>query len=489
MRSMVGYADSDYVEMLDGQKFSSAPQSLMHKALLVENTIIIYCRSPQIAINFLKYCLLAGYVPSNERKNALSVLCGTNRKLYHVTYYNNDGKSFRLFMLGNLIRSQNEDTLRKSFGGKNAHESIMNALRECENMGIMGITIGSAAMNAYASNIGYGRFNKIFPTLDNEMERKIRSGYMGGYMYAKDGEYLDAKYWDCNSMYPYILSEKPLPFGEAVRFDGKYESDASHKLYIQNMTFRADLKDGGIPFLSVPMQVNGYRDLHVESTHGYINMYLTNIDIHLLYDNYDVSVYEWSGGWKFKKSQGFFYDYVDSYFQVKKLAKGAKRTLSKNMLNSLVGKFGVLPKDNLLVPYINDSDKIGWKISASNTQQSKHYLPVSMFVTSYGRSILFDALRANMDNVVYANTDGFITVGKSDASGIVLHKTNLGEWKCEAEYKKLVVLGIGMYQGLKIDDTFDTVTSGITRTTPIPWLQFEHGGVILDDNNNRVVIQ
>ena len=98
-------------------------------------------------------------------------------------------------------------------------------------------------------------------------------------------------------------------------------------------------------------------------------------------------------------------------------------------------------------------------------------------------------MRLNSERVVYANTDGFVLTGAEPPKGIEQSPTELGKWKTERHWKRLRILGVGLYQGERADGTgYDLVSSGMSRNTPIPWEKFHHGSEIIDDFGNRVVI-
>ena len=74
-------------------------------------------------------------------------------------------------------------------------------------------------------------------------------------------------------------------------------------LHIDMITFRADLKKNGYPWLTIPRTSTNPDSDRIVSTRGYVTMSLCDVDQQLLYDNYDVSVYRHVGGWKFRKSK------------------------------------------------------------------------------------------------------------------------------------------------------------------------------------------
>lgn len=71
-------------------------------------------------------------------------------------------------------------------------------------------------------------------------------------------------------------------------------------------------------------------------------LYLTNIDLELFFENYEVINPTYLGGWKFKQVDFLFKKYIDKWIERKNRAtiEGNKpqRQLSKLMLNSLYRK-------------------------------------------------------------------------------------------------------------------------------------------------------
>ena len=97
---------------------------------------------------------------------------------------------------------------------------------------------------------------------------------------------------DVNSLYPSIMYEKILPFGEGVFFEGKYKEDKKYPLYIQSITCSFELKKDKIP--TIQLKAKDYKweflpNEYVESSHNkIINLVLTNIDLKLFFEQYDV---------------------------------------------------------------------------------------------------------------------------------------------------------------------------------------------------------
>lgn len=496
---MLGYWDGSIIHLTDGTELQGDMQGMTKYAMSLKENVMLYETNDDIAIEWLAYLMGngIGFDLTGRRKMCVSCLRGTNRVLYHVSFKNARGLKLRVFRLENLLRSTLSDLETEGYG-ETKTESIMNILRECGNMDIGGMTIGSEAMRHFRRNMGMVHYSEVFPDIEITEELKMRTGYIGGYVQAKNGNYGETFDYDCNSMYPSILRDEFLPYGDYEKYEGKYSYDEDMPLHIDTLTFRADLKKNGYPWLTIPRTSTNSDSDRIVSTRGYVTMSLCDVDQQLLYDNYDVSVYRHVGGWKFRKSKGFFADYVDIWGAVKQRSTGAKRQMSKLMLNSLVGKFGTFARGKCLIPNVSRETiydnatrcgKVEWSIGDSPNNQSSHYLPVSIYVNAIARRRLITAMRLNSDRVVYANTDGFVLTGAEPPKGIEQSPTELGKWKTERHWKRLRILGVGLYQGERADGTgYDLVSSGMSRNTPIPWEKFHHGSEIIDDFGNRVVI-
>ena len=194
---------------------------------------------------------------------------------------------------------------------------------------------------------------------------------------------------DVNSLYPSIMYEKMLPFGEGVFFEGKYQEDKHYPLYIQSITCSFEIKKNKIP--TIQLKAKNYKweflpNEYVESSNNkIINLVLTNIDLKLFFEQYNVYDLKYLNGWKFKGMKGLFSEYIDKWIQRKiqsqKEGNKGMRTLSKLMLNSLYGKFATSLESQSKIPYLED-DIVRYMITPKEDKKGI-YIPVGTFITSY----------------------------------------------------------------------------------------------------------
>lgn len=134
---------------------------------------------------------------------------------------------------------------------------------------------------------------------------------------------------DVNSLYPSVMHETLLPFGEPVFFEGKYEQDSAYDLYIQMFTCCFRVKKDKIPTIQLKKHLSFLPNEYVEySGIDPVCLTLTNIDLQLFLEHYDIiGEITWNCGWKFKGAKGFFNDYIDKWVEVKNKAtiEGNKR--------------------------------------------------------------------------------------------------------------------------------------------------------------------
>ena len=176
------------------------------------------------------------------------------------------------------------------------------------------------------------------------------------------------------------MYEKLLPFGEPVFFNGEYKKDNVYELYIQMITCSFKLKKNKIPTIQIKHSMSFLPNEYLETTNGEIVcLVLTNIDLKLFFEQYDVFDLEYVCGWKFKGIKGLFSTYIDKWVQRKNEAtisgnKG-QRTLAKLMLNSLYGKFATSLDVQSKIPFMGDDEIIHYRLSEKETKEGI-YLPV-----------------------------------------------------------------------------------------------------------------
>lgn len=324
------------------------------------------------------------------------------------------------------------------------------------------ITIASDALSFYKTTIN---FSNYFPELNPIVDEKIRASYKGGFTYLnpiyKQKLIGEGLVLDVNSLYPSVLRYEKLPIGEALYFEGKYETDKLYDLYIQTITCSFKLKKNKIPCLQIKNNLfykpNEYLESSIVFNKGEeidepITLTLTNIDLELFFSQYDVYDLSFNGGYKFKSMNGLFNKYVD-YWTEKKINSKKEHNksmykLSKLMLNSLYGRFGLNPHSTLKEPYYDFENGIVKYKYQDPEYRSPVYIPVATFVTSYARrktiltsQAIRDFTLANLgkDYYIYSDTDSIHMLKLSDEiikSFVDVDDYRLGAWKIESRFTR-----------------------------------------------------
>ena len=396
-------------------------------------------------------------------------------------------------------------------------------LKHFHDLGLNKMTIGSNAL-AYYKTINK-HFLRYFPVLPYEIDKDIRKSYKGGFTYLNDiykGKTTGAGIvLDINSMYPAILHNERLPFGDPIFFEGKYEDDPLYTLYVQTLTCAFEIKQGKIPTIQLKNTLGFIPNEYIKSSEGeLITLTLTNIDLELFIEHYDLYEVTYHSGWKFKSINGLFTEYVDKWTAEKIKAKKEENKvmymISKLMLNSLYGKFGLNPNVRGKFPYLNDDGVIEYHITPPAIRDSI-YLPVATFVTSYGRRQIIKTSQAirdytlnkyGIDYFIYNDTDSIhmLDIDYDEVKQFVdIDDYRLGAFKIESTFDrgrylrqkcyieenddKLNVTIAGLPKKLGKYINFDNFTNGLTITKDDSEkehkLTFKHvpGGVLLVDTD------
>lgn len=186
---------------------------------------------------------------------------------------------------------------------------------------------------------------------------------------------------------------RPMPFGEGVYFEGQYQDDKVYPLYIQMITCSFELKPNKIPTIQIKNSpfFNGNEYLtSSKSKDGDIEtLVLSSVDLKLFFEHYNVDedTLKYNGGWKFRAINGLFNEYIDKWVAIKNEGTITKnkgqRAMAKMMMNSLYGKFSARLEAKSKIPFLID-DVVHY---APGEKEDKPgvYLPVGIFITSYGR--------------------------------------------------------------------------------------------------------
>ena len=380
-------------------------------------------------------------------------------------------------------------------------EIMARALKVLFNEGLNQITQGSNALHDYKKMTGAKRFKKLFPPPAYDYD--VRQAYRGGFTYVnptfQNKEVGKGIVLDVNSLYPWVMHDCPLPYGEGIFFNGKYEQDNLYNLYVQMFTCEFELKDGYIPTLQIKNSLAFVPTQYLSSSNGEeVTLCLTSVDLKLFFEHYHVYNITYHSGWKFKSTVGLFTEYIDKWIKVKieSTLNGNKgmRQLAKLMLNALYGKFALNPNVQSKIPYLEDGIV---KYRLGNKElRTPLYIPIGVFVTAHARYKTISSAQKVFNRFAYADTDSLHLIGTEIPEGLEVDPVKLGAWKLESEFSrakfirqktyiedingKLNITCAGMPKGCYDGVTWENFTAGSSFTGK---LQPAHvaGGIVLKD--------
>ena len=274
---------------------------------------------------------------------------------------------------------------------RNDVEIMARALEIMFNENLTKMTIGSCALKNYRDNLDH--FLRYYPTLPIEIDNDIRKSYKGGFTYLnpyyKEKIVENGIVLDVNSLYPSCMYYEYLPFGFPIYFEGKYKKDILHPLYVQMISCSFKIKKGKIPTIQIKNNLSYLPNEYLETSNDEIvTLTLTNIDLDLFLNHYEVDNLIYHGGWKFKQMKGLFNDYIDYWTEKKISAKKENNTalyrIAKLMLNSLYGKFAKNPISVSKYPYINEEGIVKYGMLDPEVSDGL-YIPIGSFITAYAR--------------------------------------------------------------------------------------------------------
>lgn len=329
---------------------------------------------------------------------------------------------------------------------------ISQALAILFGTGMTKITQSSNALADYINLTTEKIYNRRFPELDNEVDKFCRLAYYGGSTQVNDlykGKLLGyGRVYDVNSMYPWAMRTQYLPYGEPIKFSGKPDFDDGF-LHITKFSCWFKLKPDHIPcIMGRHISRFKYEKFLYDSAGEIVELTLTDIDIKLMFEQYDIKFLTWHGGYKFKKSKSLFKDYIDKWYKVKEEAtvsgNAPMRAIAKDMMNKLSGKFGVRPVLLRKIPYYDG--RIKHRLSEKEESPSrKGYVPVIAYTTAYGRDKIIRGAQMNYERFVYMDTDSLHILGDDPPVGVEIDHTKLGAFDHEGSFLHIKALHAKCY--------------------------------------------
>lgn len=487
---------------------------------------LIYFHNLKFDGEFILYYLMKNgydYVVKKERRNnTFSTLISDMGLFYQIEVYFEVGKKTKkvTFLDSLKIINQTVESMPKTFKiPENKLEIDYNAPRERNhaltdeeiayikndvvivakalsylfNMGLTKMTAGSNALSEYKEIMKINKFRSLYKPLNYDIDKDIRRAYRGGFTYCNpiykgittgSGEVLDV-----NSLYPSVMYNEILPFGEPYFYKGKYKEDKVYPLYIQRLTCSFKLKEGKIPTIQIKHSRFVDNEYLTDSGIEPVALTLTSIDLKLFLEQYDVWDLEYESGWKFKGMRGLFTKYIDKWIEVKNNAtisenKGM-RQVAKIMLNSLYGKFATSLDVQSKIPYL-ENEIVKYKLDEKATKEGV-YLPMGAFITAYARDKTIRTSQAiktyslekyGKDLYCYSDTDSIHTLLPIDEleKFCEIDDVKLGAWAHESHFTKAKFIRQKTYIE-EIDGEINITCAGLPKRCydQVTWDNFKEG--------------
>ena len=377
--------------------------------------------------------------------------------------------------IGHVLTEHEIDYIR------NDVEIMSRALDYMFKTDLKKMTIGGDALFDYKRMIS--SFTHYFPVLPYEIDQDIRQSYRGGFTYLNDcykGATLGAGWvLDVNSLYPSVMYNEVLPFGEPLFFDGKYEEDKLYPLYVQQIFVSFNLKKNKIPTVQLKNNSDFIPTEYISTTNGQcVTLVLTNVDLELFLEHYDIEYIKYINGWKFKGLRGLFKDYINKWTTVKIESKKqnnlAMYRISKLMLNSLYGKFGLNPNIRSKYPTLDENGIVNYRFYERETREPI-YIPMASFITSYARNKTIRTSQAikeysienyGVDYYIYSDTDSIHTLFTDTEilkQFVDIDDYRLGAWKLESQFIKGKYLRAKSYIEMSPEGKLNCTVAGLPK--------------------------
>lgn len=299
----------------------------------------------------------------------------------------------------------------------------------------------------------------------NDIMMLEREGYFGGRVEVFDFNKFNAKVFDINSLYPYVMRNNYFP----ISVVGYYNRENCYNNQLTIMSMLHDKIDNGASVMAkvvveidkcfigpIPKRIN---DKLCFPT-GTFETVLCTPELKLIKENIievkEILLYA---------REKIFANYVDTFYNERQQYddKHPNNLFYKLLLNSLYGKFGQRrfefkrfeQFDDILRYGSTDLDTGDEELIRIDFFNGKAYrkdvfydnphsfVAVAAFVTSYARCELYTNLINNLDRLIYCDTDSMILNGTPQDIDI---GDNLGEWKLEKDYEDFEAMGNKHYR-------------------------------------------
>ena len=333
---------------------------------------------------------------------------------------------------------------------------VAKALKMLEEQGFTKMTNSGDAFYAWKTSLQSENARKkhikpehtyrsLFPLLPIEVDDYIRKAYRGGWTYVNPlfaGKVIDkpVEVWDINSMYPDKMRNKYLPVGMPRFFEGKPQP-TKYDCYIVRIMISFEIKKDHLPCIQLKNSFMFNPTDYITSSLGQeIEMVVTNIDLRLIFAQYEVTSIKYIDGYYFRKYKGYFDNHIDTQMAIKERAHGGERYVAKLRMNTVYGKTATSPRKKSKIPYLED-DVLKFTFSEEKVEDPE-YTALAVFITSWARHDIITDAQNNYDRFIYCDTDSLHMLKREDGQepNLPIHQSHLGFYKKEHDVIKSTFL-------------------------------------------------
>ena len=288
-------------------------------------------------------------------------------------------------------------------------------------------------------------YRSIFPKVPIEVDDYIRRAYRGGWTYVNPrfaGKIINdpVEVYDINSMYPSKMVNKYLPMGVPVFFTGQ-PHPTKYQCYIARVQMAFEIKPNHLPCIQLKNSFAFNPTEYVESSKGFIvEMVVTNIDLKLIFSQYNVTKFKYIDGYYFRKCKGYFDKHIAKNMEIKEHSVAGARYIAKSRMNQVYGKTATSPRKKMKIPYLIDG-VLRFDMSEEKVEEPE-YTALGCFITAWARHDIITDAQNNFENFIYCDTDSLHLLARADGNtpNLPIHPTKLGYYKLEHKVVKSTFL-------------------------------------------------
>lgn len=317
------------------------------------------------------------------------------------------------------------------------------------------------------------------------LDEYIRDAYRGGFLYDNaEGlkVYKDVYVYDKNSLYPYIATHYPLPYGNFRYKQGgptedEFKDMQDGYLYaFMKIRISFDVKYDGVPCIRLKYD-DGQRLTHetgyLTTSRTYmcgeygkdmpLELTITQDDYYMIIDNYNIHEIEFLDMVTFPTATGLFADYMTHFYEEKAKAgeRGDKiaRTVNKSLINNCIGTTAKKVKfENVTIDFHDDDEFVEFKIFESYGRESQVYIGTA--VNAIARRIIVGSIKKDPKAWLYSDTDCKHVTRKIKDERI---GKEMGEYKLEEHFKEVIYYKRKTYIGVRDDGSAKVVIAGLQK--------------------------